>query len=451
MDTNNVEMKSRVAVIGAGISGLAAALQCRNAGLPATIFETEPSVGGRMSSEREGGFLIEKAAYTFPEFHKNLTACLGETGISDSLTVTPGTSSTFIGGSEYRIKIGSPTDFLRYKLLSLKNKKDMIKLFLYAQSLGSALNLAEPNAKTYELERESAAEYLLEQYDEQILEYIAYPIFSEIFLGTPEDNSKAAFLATLKNLTRFKIFSFSHGMAMLPEQLSRDMDVRLETPVLNIVPEGNDGPYQVHYGGANPGSASFDAVIFAIPSPLVPAILDGLPENLSSHFLGARYAPSIVTALALETRVTDSSMINNLGRGDFPTVGTLVFDHHKGPDRMPEGKGLATAILCEQASRSMLDASDEAVVSEVLRDVEGIFPGLSGKVIFSKVYRWEHGAVQLPPGALFKQRAAREAIEKSFTHIAFAGDGLHKSSLEVSFNTGTAAANQIIGRLGFRA
>ncbi|MFH1114630.1 MAG: NAD(P)/FAD-dependent oxidoreductase, partial [Pseudomonadota bacterium] len=445
------EMSARIAIIGAGIAGLAAGRQCRKAGLAATIFEKDPSPGGRMSSEEVDGFLIEKAAYTFPEFHRNLTACLGETGIADSLTATPGTSSTFIAGGEYRIKIGSPTDFLRYKLLSLKNKKDMIKLFLYAQSLGNALNLAEPGTKTFELEKESAADYLLEHYDREILEYIAYPIFCEIFLGTPEDNSKAAFLATLKNLTRFKIFSFSHGMGMLPERLSRDLDVRPATPVLQVVPQSDDGPYRVHYGGDHPGSESFDAVIFAIPSPLVPTILDGLSADLKNHFLGVRYSPSVVVALALDERIENTSMINNLGREDFKTVGTLVFDHHKGPNRMPEGKGLATAILCEPASRAMLDASDEAVVTEVLRDVERIFPGLSGKVIFSRVYRWEHGAVQLPPGALFKQRAARDAIEGSFAHIAFAGDGLYKSSLEVSFNTGMSAANRIIEKFGSRA
>lgn len=444
-------MSARIAIIGAGIAGLAAGRQCSKAGLSATIFEKETLVGGRMSSEEVDGFLIEKAAYTFPEFHRNLTACLGEMGIADSLAVTPGTSSTFIGSSEYRIKIGSPTDFLKYKLLSLKNKKDMIKLFLYAQSLGNALNLAEPGSKTYELEKESAADYLLEHYDEQILEYIAYPIFCEIFLGTPEHNSKAAFLATLKNLTRFKIFSFTRGMGMLPDRLSRELDVRLATPVLKVAPEAHDGPYRVHYGGDNPGSESFDAVIFAIPSPLVPAILDGLPDDLSSHFLGARYSPSVVVALALDAPFTDTSMINNLGREDFKTVGTLVFDHHKGPNRIPAGKGLATAILCEPASRAMLDASDEATVSEVLRDAEMIFPGLSDKLLFSKVYRWEHGAVQLPPGALFKQRAAREAIEGSFTHIVFAGDGLHKSSLEVSFNTGISAANRIIDRVSHAA
>ncbi len=440
-------MSARIAIIGAGISGLAAGHQCSKAGLSPTIFEKEPSVGGRMSSEEVDGFLVEKAAYTFPEFHKNLTACLGEMGIGDALVATPGTSSTFIGRTEYRIKIGSPTDFLRYKLLSLKNKKDMIKLFLYAQSLGNALNLAEPGAKTYELERESAADYLLEHYDEQILEYIAYPIFCEIFLGTPEDNSKAAFLATLKNLTRFKIFSFTRGMSMLPDRLARNLDVRLQTPVLQVVPEDRRGPYSVRFGGDNPGLESFDAVVFAIPSPLVPAILDGLPADLSSQFFGARYSPSVVVALALDARPPDSSMINNLGREDFKTVGTLVIDHHKGPNRMPEGKGLATAILSEPASRSMLDASDEATMSEVLRDVEAIYPGLSDKLIFSRTYRWEHGAVQLPPGALFKQRAAREAIEGSFDHIFFAGDGLHKSSLEVSFNTGTAAANKIIEKV----
>ena len=95
-----------------------------------------------MSSETVDGFLFEKAAYTFPEFHVNLTRCITELGMADSMVKTPGTSSTFIGTNEYRIKIGSPTDFLTYKLLSLRNKKDMLKLFLYAQSLGNALTLA---------------------------------------------------------------------------------------------------------------------------------------------------------------------------------------------------------------------------------------------------------------------------------------------------------------------
>jgi hypothetical protein len=55
------------------------------------------------------------------------------------------------------------------------------------------LDLNNPSAKTSELEKRSAAEYLLTDYDEEILEKIAYPIFCEIFLGTPESNSNSRF------------------------------------------------------------------------------------------------------------------------------------------------------------------------------------------------------------------------------------------------------------------
>ncbi|NIV98878.1 hypothetical protein GWN26_06890, partial [Candidatus Saccharibacteria bacterium] len=84
--------------------------------------------------------------------------------------------ATFYDGKQYPIKIGSPSDFLTYKLLSIKNKKDMLKLFLYARSLGKALNLDRPTQKTFELENETVTDFLCNHYDEQILERIAYPI-----------------------------------------------------------------------------------------------------------------------------------------------------------------------------------------------------------------------------------------------------------------------------------
>jgi monoamine oxidase len=44
----------RIAIVGAGISGLAAALKLKDKGLAATVYEASPSVGGRMHSDRSG-------------------------------------------------------------------------------------------------------------------------------------------------------------------------------------------------------------------------------------------------------------------------------------------------------------------------------------------------------------------------------------------------------------
>ena len=418
------------------------------AGVRPVIFEKGSFVGGRMSSEELDGFIIEKAAYTFPEFHKNLTALLGEMNLDGSLVATSGTSSTFSCVTEYQIKIGSPSDFLRYKLLSLKNKKDMIQLFLRAQSLGKALDLSNPSAKSAELERRSAAEYLLTDYDEEILEKIAYPIFCEIFLGTPESNSELAFLATIKNLIRFKIFAFDKGMGLLPERLSQDLDVRLDTPVLEVRRNtGGRTPYELHVGGDSTATLPFDAVIFALPAPAVPALYPELPEPFREGLLRIRYAPSIVTALTLEKRYPGASMINNVLRKDLETLGTVVFDHHKCPDHVPDGKGLVTAILSEPASRKLFSASDDTIVGAVLPELAGLFPCLPDIVTNTRIYRWEYGAVQLGPGSVSRTYALRKALEEEFDDLYIAGDGLYKSSLEISYNTGVKAARHVLRKL----
>jgi oxygen-dependent protoporphyrinogen oxidase len=441
-------MCAEIAVIGAGIAGLTAAHLLTRAGHHPVVFEKNSFVGGRMSSEVVDGFIIEKAAYTFPEFHRNLTKFLGDLGAGNALIKTPGTSSTFAGGREYQIKIGSPKDFLTYKLLSLRNKKDMIKLFLYAQSLGGALNLLEPTAKTIELEQESSADYLRAHYDEDLLELIAYPIFCEIFLGTPEGNSKLAFLTTIKNLTRFKIFSFDQGMGMLPELLTATLDVRLGTPVLEVRRVAGPDTYEISVGRDGSQTYYFDAVILAVPTPIVPLLCPDLPVEVKNRLREIVYAPSIVAAFGLDRMQEGTSMICNLIRKDFKTLGTVVFDRHKGVTHVPDGKDLITAILTEDGSRTLLHEPDDAVERAALAEIDGLFPRLSEQVLFSRVYRWEHGAVQLSPGAVSRSCSLRKTLEEQYDNLIFAGDGLHKSSLDVSFNSGVKAAERLIGKFG---
>ena len=442
------KMDTKVVIIGAGIAGLAAGYQLKKAGCDSIILEALSFVGGRMSSEECEGFIIDKGAYTFPDAHRNLRSFIQDLGFKDHLVPTSGTTSTFSGGREYQIKIGSAMDFLTYKLLTGRNKRDMIKLFLYAQSLGKALDIGRPTSKTFDLERQSAAEYLLESFDEEILEKIAYPIFSEVFLGVPEQNSKLAFLATIKNLTTFKIFAFTEGMGVVPEQLMRELDVRLNSPVVKIAPASREGLYEIHVGGENPRSYLAEGVILAVPLPLVINIVDGLPEDLADGFRSVRYAPSIVTALAVDREYPATSMINNLLRKDDGVIATVIFDHHKSPQRVPKGKSLVTAILCEPASRMLFTEPDGKITKAVLGDVDKRYHGFADRLIFSKVYRWPHGAVQLMPGSVRQQHELRKMLAELRGNLLFAGDGLYKSSLEISFNTGVEAANRIMERLG---
>jgi protoporphyrinogen oxidase len=151
-----------------------------------------------------------------------------------------------------------------------------------------------------------------------------------------------------------------------------------------------------------------------------------------------------VVATAIEHNVEDVAMINNLLRAEFDVLGNVVFDRHKGPKRVPPGKTLATCILQERASRLMLHETDQKIAKQVLKELDTIFPKFSNKMIFQKIYRWEHGALQLPPGQLAKRDTVRGFLENGWQNIYFAGESFPISSLEASFNSGIKAANQII-------
>ena len=436
----------RVAIIGAGIAGLAAGYRLRQNNVHPVIFEKTPFEGGRMGSERIKGFIVDRGAYTIPETHRSFLHLIQALGLSDALVETPGTASTFVGGEAHKMKIGSPKDFLKYKLLNFKSKKDLVKLFLYAQSLGRRLDLQSPTPKTLALENETVSDYLLRDYNVHMLEKIAYPIFADLFLGVPEDNSKAAFLATIRNLTRFKIFTLNPGMGLVAEKLGEILDVRDNTPVLSVRRNGKTGTYRLETGGSHPATFGFDKIIFSIPLPCIPDVLEGLPQSLRNDLKQVLYTPSIVVAMGLMEPFAGHSFMNTFLRHEIRTLATVVLDHHKGVDRIPRGKGLATAILTKDAATRLFKQSDNDVTEAVLSELDAVWPGFSSRILFARVYRWPFGAVQLPPGALAGQVKMRKGLDASAASVAFAGDGLHRASIEVSLRTGYKAADRVLGK-----
>lgn len=434
----------RVGILGAGIAGLSAGYRLEKHGVHPVIFEKESFSGGRLSSDQVNGFIIDRGAYTIPDSHHHFLKLIQELGLSDSLVETPGTASTFLGREEHKIKINSPKDFLTYKLLDLKNKKDLIKLFLYAKSLGKKLNLHDPTKKTLELEKETVSNYLIRNYSSELLEKIAYPIFADLFLGVPEENSKAAFLSAILNLTHLRIFTLNRGMGEVAEKLREKLDVRDNTIVLGVHNNEKTETYHVEVEGDST-VYEFDKIIFAVPLPLVVDLFENLPESLRRTLKKVRYTPSIVVAMGLRKPFINHSFMNTFLRDEISTLATLVLDHYKGNQRIPKGKGLATAILTKEASEKLFNKTETEVTKTVLKELDSVWEGFSNNLLFARVYRWPFGGVQLPPGTLAQQVSMRKDLDQLDRSMAFTGDGLYRASTEVSLRTGFNAADRIIG------
>src|SRR5262245_20675996 len=81
--------RPRAAVIGAGMAGLAAAHDLREAGFDTAVFESRDRVGGRIWSVRKGDFLMDLGAAFYLGTYTDTIAMIHEVGLSDSFEARP--------------------------------------------------------------------------------------------------------------------------------------------------------------------------------------------------------------------------------------------------------------------------------------------------------------------------------------------------------------------------
>src|SRR5215218_182513 len=89
-------MTDRVLVVGGGIAGLAAARRLALAGVPVTLAEAGPRVGGKVTTERVDGFTIEAGPDSFLTTKPAGLALARELGLRDELIGTKERRAVFI-------------------------------------------------------------------------------------------------------------------------------------------------------------------------------------------------------------------------------------------------------------------------------------------------------------------------------------------------------------------
>src|SRR5829696_6744542 len=107
----------RVAVLGAGMAGLAAAYRLEKEGHDAVVYERWPGLGGQAATIDTGdGVLVERYYHHLFTSDREIADLCEEIGIGDELAVWPSSMGMFYGGKLYPFT--SPLDLLRYKPMS---------------------------------------------------------------------------------------------------------------------------------------------------------------------------------------------------------------------------------------------------------------------------------------------------------------------------------------------
>ena len=122
----------KVAIIGAGITGLTLAHELVKRGREVEIFEAGPAPGGELATVEVGGEPVERFYHHLFSHDRFMIELTRELGIDDTLEWHEPVMGFFAGGRLYPFT--SPGDLLRFGHLSLPARLRLGASTLYLQS-----------------------------------------------------------------------------------------------------------------------------------------------------------------------------------------------------------------------------------------------------------------------------------------------------------------------------
>jgi phytoene dehydrogenase-like protein len=321
-----------VVVIGAGLSGLAAARQIQQSGLSVVVLESSDAVGGRVRTDNVDGFLLDRGFQVlltaYPElatqvdmdaldlqafdpgafvWMQSKNGCPGKGHVVSDPFRKPSTlfATTFA-------PIGSVIDKLRIVVLRLRVLR------------GAAPNLLRNNDMSTLDALRSAG------FSHRMIKTFFTPLFGGVQLDPQLATSRRMFDIIFRSLSEGQSVLPARGMQALPEQLASHLahnTVRLNAPVASL-----DGTTVVLSTGERITSR---AVVVATEGPTASKLLD-LPP-VQSRTAGCVY-------FSADSPPNDKKYVILDGSGKGPVLNVALISNIA-PSYAPPGKHLIAAAL----------------------------------------------------------------------------------------------------------
>ncbi|HUP40794.1 MAG TPA: protoporphyrinogen oxidase [Vicinamibacterales bacterium] len=432
-----------VAVIGAGVSGLAAAYELRKRKRSVIVLEREQRAGGIVMTERVGEFIVDAGPDALLVQKPAAVALCNELGIGDRLIPTklPRTAYVLRDGELHSLPSASVLGFpTRLKPLFTSS------LFGLSAKFRMAAERVIP--RTTGARDESIAGFVRRRFGVEAVTYIAEPLLAGIHAGDVDRLSMRALFPRLvdaeaKAGSVIKAFrreprpvnadgvfrSFPNGLEELIHGLMKAVpkeSVRCGANVTRIE-ERADG-FMIHVGGQRAIRAA--AVILAIPAFAAADLLRPLDADLSDACGSIRYLSTATVVFAfprdaVRHRLQGTGFVVPRAEGLSITAGAWISS--KWPYRAPEGQALLRAFLGGARDPDVLSKTDAELAGAALRDLTKIL-GIHGLPIMTRVYRWNRSSPQqeVGHGDLMQHVEARLAMHRGLfvSAAGFRGVGI---------------------------
>lgn len=442
--------RTRVIVVGAGVSGLAAAFRLMQRGCDVTVLESEDHVGGKTTAIRRDGFTLNTGATVLGASYDAMLALAREAGVGDRIVEVAPTIGVVRDGAVHRLRGAPPgalVDFARTPLLSARSKLVLARAALDAFRARGKAGYDHPELRA-ELDTESLAEYCDRRLNPEIRDRLLAPVLGGLFVTDALGLSVADLFFSLTKILGGGMLGYRGGIDFFARALAERLDVRVSCRVTHVERETAGARVVWTDSDRVEHDEWVDGVVLSVPAPVVPAIYPGLDPALQGMLLeGLEKANFISVRFALSARPAEDALLVVVPSGELGGLATVMFEHNISPGCAPEGKGLVGTLLYHEWVTPRLELTDEQIIEEVLPDLDRVVPGIAERVEFAVVTRWTPGALRTAQGTHRIIADIHERFDPS-ERVQLAGDYLSIPSINGSVVSGEAAATRLASALG---
>ena len=442
-------MRVDVAIVGAGIAGLATAFELQKRGVSFVVFDSRTRPGGVILSEDADGYTIDAGPDSLLTQKPDGIRLCTELGLADRLVPTLLPRLAFIqrGGRLHALPAGSvlgiPTRFAPFA---------MTRLFSWSGKLRMGRELFVPPRR--DTGDESIGAFIRRRFGDEAVDYLAEPLLAGIHAGDVDRLSIRALFPRLVEaeaahgslLRAFRrgpsappspdgVFrSLPGGLSELVAAVTKALPaaaLRLGTCVTSVGRMGaratERGSFRVETGDT---AVEANAVVMAAPAYVTSRLVHELNPRLAALCGEVPYASTGTVALAFRRdavrhRLAGSGFV--VPRVEGTGILAASWLSSKWPHRAPAGKALMRTFVGGARDPHALEHDDRELVA---RSVAALRPllGITGEPEFSRVYRFERASAQHEVGHLERMSAIGHALSDTqglfVTGSGFRGVGI---------------------------
>jgi len=427
----------RIAIVGAGYAGMAAATELARCGLPVTVFEASRVLGGRARAILRHGVTVDNGQHILIGAYRETLRLLRIVGADpERLLLRLPLCLDYPG--EFRLKT-APLPAPLHLAAALLGARGLLAADKFA-----ALRLMRSLKRIrYRLPADCSVAQLLAAHDQpsRLREFLWEPLCLAALNTPPETASAQVFI----NVLRDSLAADRHASdlmlprvdlgALFPDLACRFLQDRggrvLRGAAIRNIACGDSG-YRLHEAAAEHGP--YSQVILAVAPYHLPPLLAQLPalEGLSRQVASMNWEPIVTCYLAYpaNTRLI-APMLGHSG-------GTMQWLIDRGQLGGPAG--LFAAVISAHGRHQAM--KNDELAAQIHAEISAIVAGLAAP-LWSQVVTEKRATFTCVPGLIRPQ--SRTAV----AGLWLAGDYVasdYPATLEAAVRSGVNAARSVIGK-----